>query len=234
MRNFFLFVCVGVFLNTAALAWSQETLGGLLGGQRQPTNNGVPTNNPTANGVNGPSNAPNSAGRPVNPGNNLGNRLENIVREQMQNALQPATPNGVNAPNNQMSVPNNQMTTQLGTVPSVGAGGLSLSTRNNSIWVSSVLPNSPAALAGLRANDQIISVNGNSFIRAEDLQAYLAQASNNSVSIMYLRNGQMGEVALNGSSQPRRSTAGSLAIQSKLDQIERLLNEIRSELANTR
>ena len=152
----------------------------------------------------------------------------------MQNALQPATTNGVNAPNNQTSLPNNQMTTQLGTAPNAGAGGLSLSTRNNGIWVSSVLPNSPAALAGLRANDQLVSVNGNSFLRAEDLQAYLAQASNSPVSITYLRNGQMGEAALNGSSQPRRSTAGSSSIQSKLDQIERLLNEIRSELANTR
>ncbi len=97
MRNLFLLVCVGIFLNTAALAWSQEALGGLLGGQRQPTNNNVPTNPPNANGVNGSSNVPNSAGRPVNPGNNLGNRLENIVREQIQNALQPTTPNGLNA-----------------------------------------------------------------------------------------------------------------------------------------
>ncbi len=234
MRNFFLFLCVGFVSNIAALAWSQEPLGGLLGGQRQPTNNSVPANTPNANGVNGSSSVPNSSGRTINPGNNLGNRLENIVREQVQNALQPAMPNGVNAPNNQIIAPNNQMTTQLGTAPNVGAAGLSLFTRNNGIWVSSVLPNSPAALAGLRANDQIVSVNGNSFLRAEDLQAYLTQASNTPVSITYLRNGQMGEAALNGSSQPRRSTGGSPSIQSKLDQIERLLNEIRAELANTR
>ncbi len=81
------------------------------------------------------------------------------------------------------------MTTQLGTAPNVGAVGLSLSTRNNGVWVSSVLPNSPAALAGLRANDQIVSVNGTSFLRAEDLQAYLTQANNTPVLISYLRNG---------------------------------------------
>ncbi len=234
MRNFFLLMYVGIVLNTAAFAWSQEVLGGLLGGQRPPVNNAVPANNPTANGVNGPSNTLSNPGRPVNPGGNLGSRLENVVREQLQNALQPTNPNGVATPNNQTVIPNNQMTTQFGTAPSFGVGGLSLSTRNNGIWVNSVLANSPAALAGLRANDQISSVNGNSFLRVEDLQAYLAQAINGPVSITYIRNGQMGEATLNGSSQPRKATGGSPSIQSKLDQIERLLNEIRLELANTR
>ena len=108
--------------------------------------------------------------------------------------------------------------------------GWSVGSRNNGVFISSLVSNSIAAQAGLRAGDQIVSINGNSVTRPEDISTYLMQTNGSSIAIVYIRNGQSGEAFLKSSNQGDSSRISPPSIQSKLDQIERLLGEIRAEL----
>ena len=112
--------------------------------------------------------------------------------------------------------------------------GWSFGSRNNGVFISSLVSNSIAAQAGLRAGDQIVSINGNSVTRPEDISTYLMQTNGSTVAIVYIRNGQSGEAFLKSSNHGDSSRISSQSIQSKLDQIERLLGEIRAELSLAR
>jgi len=112
--------------------------------------------------------------------------------------------------------------------------GWSFGSRNNGVFISSLVSNSVAAQAGLRAGDQIVSVNGTSISRPEDISSAMMQANGSTVAIVYVRNGQTGEAFLKSSSQGDSSRVSPQSIQFKLDQIERLLGEIRAELSLAR
>ncbi|MEQ1827312.1 MAG: PDZ domain-containing protein [Pirellula sp.] len=112
--------------------------------------------------------------------------------------------------------------------------GWSIATRNNGVFISSLVSNSIAAQAGLRAGDQILSINGNPVGRSEDVSTYMLQANNSTMTIVYLRNGQPVEAILKLSNQEGSSRIAPQSIQSKLDQIERLIGEIRAELSSAR
>ena len=112
--------------------------------------------------------------------------------------------------------------------------GWSFGSRNNGVFISSLVSNSIAAQAGLRAGDQIVSINGNSVTRPEDISTYLMQTNGTTTAIVYIRNGQSGEAFLKSSNQGDSSRISPPSIQSKLDQIERLLGEIRAELSLAR
>jgi len=112
--------------------------------------------------------------------------------------------------------------------------GWSFGSRNNGVYISSLVSNSIAAQAGLRAGDQIVSINGNSVSRPEDIESYMMQANGATMAIVYIRNGQTGEAFLKSSSQGDSSRISPQSIQFKLDQIERLLGEIRAELSLAR
>ena len=112
--------------------------------------------------------------------------------------------------------------------------GWSFGTRNNGVFISSLVSNSIAAQAGLRAGDQIVSINGNPVGRPEDISTYMLQANNSTMTIVYLRNGQSAEAFLKSSNQDGSSRIAPQSIQSKLDQIERLIGEIRAELSSAR
>lgn len=109
--------------------------------------------------------------------------------------------------------------------------GWSLGTRNNGIYISSLVSNGIAAQAGLRAGDQIISINGNPVFRSEDISTYILQPGNSSTTVVYIRNGQSAEAIFNPSSQDNNPRIAPQSIQTKLDQIERLIGEIRAELS---
>ena len=112
--------------------------------------------------------------------------------------------------------------------------GWSFGSRNNGVFISSLVSNSIAAQAGLRAGDQIVSINGNSVTRPEDISTYLMQTNGSTIAIVYIRNGQSGEAFLKSSNQGDISRISPSSIQSKLDQIERLIGEIRAELSSAR
>lgn len=150
-----------------SFSWSQDVLGGLLGGQSQGANNGGQATNPVGG-------------------------LRGVIKEQIQNVIQPDLPGVPNTPSN------------------------------------------VKAQAGLRAGDQIVSINGNAIGRPEDISTYMLQANNSPTTISYLRNGQYGEAFLNSSNQFDNSRQTPQSIQSKLDQIERLIGEIRAELSLSR
>jgi len=109
--------------------------------------------------------------------------------------------------------------------------GWSFGTRNNGVYIASLVSNSIAAQAGLRAGDQIISINGNPIGRSEDISTYMLQPNNSTTTVVYLRNGQSAEAIFNSQSQDYNPRIAPQSIQSKLDQIERLLGEIRAELS---
>ncbi len=109
--------------------------------------------------------------------------------------------------------------------------GWSFGTRNNGVYISSLVSNGIAAQAGLRAGDQIVSINGNPVGRSDDISNYMLQAKNSTTTIVYFRNGQTGEAVFNPSSQDNNPRIAPQSIQSKLDQIERLVGEIRAELS---
>ena len=125
-----------------------------------------------------------------------------------------------------------QSSPQLGSNPS--QLGWSFGTRNNGVFISSLVTNSIAARAGLRAGDQIVSINGNPVGRSEDITTYLLQANNGPTTIVYLRNGQTGEAYLNSTNQYENPRGAPQSIRAKLDQIERLISEIRAELSTGR
>ncbi len=104
-------------------------------------------------------------------------------------------------------------------------------TRSNGVFISSLASNGIAAKAGLRAGDQIVSINGNPVARTEDVTSYMMQANNSTIAIVYVRNGQSGEALFNVPSQDNGTRLAPQSIQSKLDQIERLIREIRAELS---
>lgn len=112
--------------------------------------------------------------------------------------------------------------------------GWSFGSRNNGVFISSLVSNSLAAQAGLRAGDQIVSINGISLSRPEDISSALMQANGSTVAVVYVRNGQTGEAFLKSSSQGDSSRVSPQSIQFKLDQIERLIGEIRAELSLAR
>jgi C-terminal processing protease CtpA/Prc len=58
------------------------------------------------------------------------------------------------------------------------------------LWVSSVDENSPAAQAGLKMNDRIVSVDGRPLTAARQLQAYLSGQGGRRVPIIVARDGQ--------------------------------------------
>ena len=143
----------------SSIAWSQEFAGGLLGGQGGGANNGA---------------------QPPNQGGGL----RGAIREQIQNAIQPNLPGGQNTPSNGQVQVNGQAVgspIQGGLQPGAGTSlgsqvlgvlrsnqpsapqsnantsqlGWSLGTRNNGVFISSLVSNGTAAQAGLRAGDQI-------------------------------------------------------------------------------
>ena len=81
--------------------------------------------------------------------------------------------------------------------------GWSFGTRDNGVFISSLVSNSIAAQAGLRAGDQIVSINGNPVGRPEDISTYMLQANNSTMTIVYHRNGQSAEAFLKSSIQAR-------------------------------
>ncbi len=109
--------------------------------------------------------------------------------------------------------------------------GWALGTRNNGVYIDSVVSNSMVAQAGLRAGDQIVSINGNPVGRSEDISTYMLQSNNSTSTIVYLRNGQSGEAIFHPSSQDNNPRVAPQSVQFKLDQIDRLLGEIRAELS---
>ena len=239
-------------------SWSQEFAGGLLGGQGGGANNGAQPPN-QAGGLRGAireqiqnaiqPNLPGGQNAPTNvqaPGNGQVNRQ--AIGSPIQGGLQP----GGNVTNTQ-SILNNQpgagtsigsqaiggmLRTNQPSAPQSNANtsqlGWSLGTRNNGVFISSLVSNGMAAQAGLRAGDQIVSINGNPVGRSEDIPTYLLQANGSATTIVYYRNGQSGEAYLNASNQNDRSRIAPQSIQAKLDQIERLIGEIRAELASAR
>ncbi len=120
------------------------------------------------------------------------------------------------------------------TYPNSNQFGWSFGTRNNGVFISSLVSDGIAAKAGLRAGDQIVSINGHSVTRTEDISTYMPLTNNSTVSMMYLRNGQSGEASFNSLDQGDSPTLSPQSIQSKLDQIERLIGEIRAELSSAR
>ena len=112
--------------------------------------------------------------------------------------------------------------------------GWSLGTRNNGVFISSLASNSIAARAGLRAGDQIVRVNGNVVSRPEDISPYIMQADNSATTVSYIRNGQSIEATWNSPNQDQGMRAAPQSIQAKLEQIERLVSEIRQELSLAR
>lgn len=109
--------------------------------------------------------------------------------------------------------------------------GWSFGTRNNGVYITSLVANSMAAQAGLRAGDQIVSINGNPVRRSEDISTYMLQPNNSTATVVYVRDGQSAEAIFQPSSQDNRARIAPQSVQGKLDQIERLLGEIRAELA---
>jgi len=101
----------------------------------------------------------------------------------------------------------------------------------NGVYITFLGPNGIAAQAGLRAGDQIVSINGNTVGRAEDISNYMLQADNSLTTIVYLRNGQSGKASFNLSINDDDPGIAPQSIQSKLDKIDRLLGEIRAELS---
>jgi len=122
----------------------------------------------------------------------------------------------------QLMQPSRSSTSQL---------GWSFGQRNNGVYISSLVSNGIAAQAGMRAGDQIVSINGNPVSRVEDISTYVMQPNNSPTTIVYLRNGQHAEAIFNPASQDNNPRVVSQSIQSKLDQIDRLLSEIRAELS---
>ena len=112
--------------------------------------------------------------------------------------------------------------------------GWTFGIRNNGVFISSLVSNSIAARAGLQAGDQIISINGNGVSRPDDISSYLMQANSSATTVGYVRNGQPGEAFWNSPNQDAISRPASQSIQAKLDQIERLVGEIRAEIASAR
>ncbi len=107
--------------------------------------------------------------------------------------------------------------------------GCTFGIRNNAVFISSLATNGLAARAGLRAGDQILKVNGKLVSRPEEISSYLMEQ--NSPTIAYVRNGQSGEVSLYPASQEPSPSRVPQSVQNKLDQIERLIGEIRAELS---
>ena len=202
-----LFIGFAVLSTLPNLSYGQDPLGGLLGGQGGGAAKG---------------------GQPTNPAGGV----RGVIRGQVQNAIQSNLLPGSNVPGNNPVQGNTQIIGQPGQIPN--QIGWTLSSRNNSVYISSLVNNSIATQAGLRTGDQIVSVNGNAIGRPEDVNSYYSQANNSPVTILYLRNGQTAEVVLNSSSVYGNPRANSQSILSKLDQIERLILEIRAELANPR
>ena len=118
--------------------------------------------------------------------------------------------------------------------PSTNQLGWSFGQKYNGVYITSLVSSAIAAQAGLRSGDQIVSINGKTVGRAEDISTYMLQANNSPTTIVYLRNGQSGEAILNPSGQDIDPRSATQSIQSKLDQIDRLLGEIRAELSFSR
>lgn len=68
--------------------------------------------------------------------------------------------------------------------------GLQLESRNNQLVVSRVDQGSPAAQAGLRQNDRIVSVDGRPFTRLDSFHAYIAGQAARLIPIVFERDGQ--------------------------------------------
>lgn len=68
--------------------------------------------------------------------------------------------------------------------------------RESAISITDVLPDSPAAGAGLRVGDKIVSADGRTFAAIEDLQAYIANHKDANVNLRYERNGALTNTAL--------------------------------------
>ncbi len=118
--------------------------------------------------------------------------------------------------------------------PNSNQFGWSFGTRNNGVFISSLVSNGIAARAGLRAGDQIVSINGNPISRPEEISTYITSTNNSMVSMIYVRNGQSGEASFDAPNQDNSPLLAPQSIQSKLDQIERLVGEIRAELSSAR
>jgi regulator of sigma E protease len=72
----------------------------------------------------------------------------------------------------------------------IDQAGLFLKLVQSPIQVASVVPNAPAAQAGLRGDDLILAVDGHAFHTLEPLVAYLQAGHGNPVTLSVLRNGQ--------------------------------------------
>lgn len=118
--------------------------------------------------------------------------------------------------------------------------GIALHPTASGVVITNVFANSAAARAGLRAGDEIISVNGQIVSNPESMiQVISGLESDRQVAIQYRRNGQVLQTlaTLSSNSQvatdARLPTPVSPSIQRKLAQIERLLQEVRQELADS-
>lgn len=80
--------------------------------------------------------------------------------------------------------------------------------QDRGIIVLSVLPNSPAARAGLRAGDVIVSVNGNRIENVNQIQQQVdATGINNPMQLTVSRNGKAQPLTVRPQALPARPSA---------------------------
>jgi membrane-associated protease RseP (regulator of RpoE activity) len=231
-------------------SFGQDLVRGLLGSQEGNTNKGTPPTNQSGGLIQGairdqiqnaiqpnPSNAQNTplnsqrqgnaqssgqGGAPIQSGVQFGSNAHSLLQSNQN----------LRVIRNGQIITIQQSTPQSN--PNANPFGMSLGTRNNSVFISSLVSNGIASKAGLRAGDQIVSINGNPVSRPEDISNYMVQANNLPMVMVYVRNGQTGEAAFGAPNQADSSRSSPQSIQSKLDQIERLIGEIRAELSSSR
>ena len=154
MKKIVFFAMLAISSSFSSLSWSQDVLGGLLGRQGNPQMRGM--------GILPNDQLVDSNGQPIRDLNAANSFLQANQNLRVRRNGQIVTV--------QQSKPQSSSnTSQL---------GWSFGTRNNSVFISSLVSNSLAAQAGLRAGDQIVNINGNAIGRPEDISTYLLQANN--------------------------------------------------------
>lgn len=135
--------------------------------------------------------------------------------------------------------------------------GITMNPSGNAVVVAAVTQGSPAAAAGLRTGDQIVSVNGQQVQNPNDMIQLVNQSeANQALNIQYQRNGQtmQSQVMLasganmnrngayqagyaqpmNGQSSGQASGQGSAQLSAdvtaRIDQLERTVQDLRDEI----
>lgn len=88
--------------------------------------------------------------------------------------------------------------------------GLLLREDNGKVLVAGVVPNGPAANAGLQKDDVIVSINGQNIVQIQQArQATMSIAPNTQVTIQYQRGGNTATATLTAAEMPQRPRRGN-------------------------